>query len=309
MMHDEIITAVARAERRPPAVLQILPRLVTGGVERGTVDMARRWWRMAGARSSPRPAGRWCASSSAPAGPCRAAARVEEPRGDDANAARLARVIVQHRIDIVHARSRAPAWSALAASRRTGARFVTTFHNAYGARSSLKRRYNAVMARGERIIAISEFVARHLVETYGVKRELVTVVPRGVDLVRFDPERMSADRMIDLAREWGLPDGVPVVLLPGRLTRWKGHAVLIEALRRLGRGAIQCLFIGSGSERYRLELEREIARDPPPAPSACLTNAATWRPPICWPTWSCRPRPSPRGSAASSSRRRRWAGR
>jgi glycosyltransferase involved in cell wall biosynthesis len=180
-----------------------------------------------------------------------------------ANAARLARVITEHRIDIVHARSRAPAWSALAASRRTAAHFVTTFHNAYGARTWLKRRYNAVMARGERIIAISDFVARHVVDTYGVSRSRLTVVPRGVDLVRFDPERTSADRMIRLAGEWGLPDGVPVVLLPGRLTRWKGHHVLIDALRRLGRAPLHCVIVGSGSERYRRELERAVARNPP----------------------------------------------
>jgi glycosyltransferase involved in cell wall biosynthesis len=92
----------------------------------------------------------------------------------------------------------------------------------------------------------------------------ITIVPRGVDLVRFDPDRTSADRMIRLATEWGLPDGVPVVLLPGRLTRWKGHLVLIDALRRLGRGPLHCLIIGSGSQRYRSELERDIARNPPP---------------------------------------------
>ena len=264
MMHHEIITAVARAERRPAAVLQVLPRLVTGGVERGTVDMAAalvaHGWRAVVAS-----AGGPMVRELERAGAIHVALPLasKNPVVMYANAARLARVIALHRIDIVHARSRAPAWSALAASRRTGARFVTTFHNAYGARTSLKRRYNAVMARGERIIAISEFVARHVVETYGVKRELVSVVPRGVDLVRFDPERTSADRMIDLAREWGLPDGVPIVLLPGRLTRWKGHHVLVEALRRLGRGAIQCLFVGSGSERYRRELEAQIARDPP----------------------------------------------
>ncbi len=85
-----------------------------------------------------------------------------------ANVARLEALIAREGIDIVHARSRAPAWSAVAAARRAGVHFVTTFHNAYGAATWLKRRYNSVMARGERIIAISDFVARHVIETYGV---------------------------------------------------------------------------------------------------------------------------------------------
>jgi glycosyltransferase involved in cell wall biosynthesis len=263
MSDAEIITADARAERRLPTVLQVLPRLVTGGVERGTVDLA-----------AALAAAGWRALVASAGGPMvreleRAGARhIELPLASKnplvmrANVGRIARVIAEHGVDIVHARSRAPAWSARAAARREGVHFVTTFHNAYGGTSWLKRRYNAVMAGGERVIAISEFVARHVIATYGVNPERVTVVPRGVDVARFDPEHTAPDRFVRLAREWGLPDGVPVVLLPGRLTRWKGHHVLIEALRRLDRAALHCLIVGSGDERYRRELERTIARRP-----------------------------------------------
>ncbi|HXQ50666.1 MAG TPA: glycosyltransferase family 4 protein [Stellaceae bacterium] len=263
MSDAEIITADARAERRQPAVLQVLPRLVTGGVERGTVDLA-----------AALVAEGWTAVVASAGGPMvreleRAGAyHVELPLASknplvmSANVGRLARVIDNYGIDIVHARSRAPAWSARAAAKRAGVRFVTTFHNAYGGASWLKRRYNAVMAGGERVIAISEFVANHVIATYGVPAERVIVVPRGVDLVRFDPEHTAPDRFVRLAREWGLPDGVPVVLLPGRLTRWKGHHVLIEALRLLDRAGLHCLIVGSGDERYRRELERDIARRP-----------------------------------------------
>jgi len=95
-------------------------------------------------------------------------------------------------------------------------------------------------------------------------------VPRGVDTGRFDPERTSADRVIRLAREWGLPDGVPVVMLPGRLTRWKGHDVLIEALRRLDRSALHCVIVGGGRERYRRQLVAAIARHRPPCTMSVL---------------------------------------
>ena len=266
-MNDaETNTASAEAERRPPAVLQVLPALVTGGVERGAVDLA--------AALAARGWGSFIASSGGPMARevDRAGARhIELPLASKnpivmrANVARLAAAIREHGIDIVHARSRAPAWSARAAAERTGARFVTTFHNAYGARTSLKRRYNSVMAAGERVIAISEFVARHAIETYGIAPERIRVVPRGIDTERFDPERIKPDRMIDLARQWGLPDGHPVVMLPGRMTRWKGHEVLIEALRRLGRRELRCLIVGGGGERYRAALEARLRRDPSPS--------------------------------------------
>jgi len=262
---DETIIAAPRAERRAPAVLQVVPRLVTGGVERGTVDLAAAltahgWRAVVASAGGPMVRELERAGATHVALPLAS----KNPLVMHANVSRLAAVIERHGIDIVHVRSRAPAWSAVAAARRTGAHFVTTFHNAYGTETWLKRRYNSVMARGERVIAISGFVADHVAATYGVGPDRLRIVHRGIDLVRFDPERTSAERVIDLARQWGLPDGVPVVMLPGRLARWKGHAVLIDALRRLGRGALHCVIVGGGSERYRRELETEIARDPPP---------------------------------------------
>ena len=117
--------------------------------------------------------------------------------------ARLIEAVRAHRVDLVHARSRAPAWSAYYAARRTGAKFVTTFHGAYKARGELKRWYNGIMARGERVIAISEFIANHVVDHYGCDPARVRMIPRGVDLLRFDPQNVSAERVIQLAREKG----------------------------------------------------------------------------------------------------------
>ncbi|HUH86154.1 MAG TPA: glycosyltransferase, partial [Stellaceae bacterium] len=143
--------------------------------------------------------------------------------------------------------------------RRARCHFVTTFHNAYGGGSWLKRRYNRVMAEGERVIAISRFVAEHAMAVYGVTPEKLRIVERGVDFSRFDPERTSAERVIRLAREWQLPDGVPVVMLPGRLTRWKGQLVLIDAVQRLAERDLCCVVLGSGEQRYRRELLDAIA--------------------------------------------------
>ena len=254
-------TGPAQARSRPPAVLQVLPSLVTGGVERGTVEIAQAL-----------AAAGWQAVVASSGGPLvreieRAGARhvtlplaSKNPLVMRANIGRLAEAIERFTIDIVHARSRAPAWSALWAARRTGRHFVTTFHNAYGAGSRLKHIYNSVMAKGERVIAISEFVGAHVAEVYGVTPDRLRVVPRGVDFTRFAPEHIRAERVVALARQWQLPDGALVVMMPGRLTRWKGQLVLIEALARLGRSDVRCLFMGSGKARYRRELEAEAAR-------------------------------------------------
>jgi glycosyltransferase involved in cell wall biosynthesis len=249
-------------EGRPPAVLQVVPRLVSGGAERGTVELA-------GALT----AAGWTAYVASAGGPlerevARGGARhltlplaSKNPLVMRRNRTALVRAIRRLGIDIVHARSRAPAWSAWAAAGATGRHFVTTFHNAYGARSGLKRWYNSVMARGERVIAISDFVADHAASTYGVGVDRLRTIPRGVDLDIFDPLRIGGQRIASLARQWRLPDGVPTVMLPGRLTRWKGGLDFIAAIAVLGRRDICCVLVGAEQRHgFRRELEAAIER-------------------------------------------------
>jgi glycosyltransferase involved in cell wall biosynthesis len=244
-------------------VLQVLPSLVTGGVERGTVDMAEALVAV-GARAVVASEGGPMTHQLARVGAEHLTLPLasKNPLIMRANIARLAAAIETHRVDIVHARSRAPAWSAIAAARRTGCAFVTTFHGTYGIGNELKRRYNAVMTKGDLVIAISNFIAEHIVGNYGVDPARLRVVPRGVDLELFDPARVSSERIIALARRFRLPDGVPVILLPGRLTRWKGQALLLEALPALAELDFRCLFVGSdqGRKAYRRELEAQIDR-------------------------------------------------
>jgi len=247
---------------RPPAVLQIVPSLVSGGAERGTIDLA-------GALA----AAGWVSYIASSGGPLereviRAGAThlslplaSKNPLVRRRNTATLVGMIRRLGIDIVHARSRAPAWSAWSAARATGAHFVTTFHNAYDAGAALKRRYNSVMAQGERVIAISHFVADYAASVYGVGPDRLRTIPRGVDLDVFDPRRIGAHRIIGLAREWRLPDGAPIVMLPGRLTRWKGGLDFIAAIAATGRRDICCLLVGSEQRRgFRRELETAIER-------------------------------------------------
>ena len=175
------------------------------------------------------------------------------------NALRLARLIRREGIDVVHVRSRAPGWSALGAARRTKTPFVTTFHAPYRISGRAKRLYNSVMARGDRVIAISGFVTRHVREEYGVGDDRLRCIFRGIDMAQFDPAAVGVDRITGLAEYWNLPDGVPVIMLPGRLTRLKGHGVMVDAMARLDRDAV-CVMVGTGSgrERLRRDVEKRI---------------------------------------------------
>jgi glycosyltransferase involved in cell wall biosynthesis len=250
------------SEHRAPRVLQVLPRLVSGGVERGTIEISAALV-AAGWRSYVASAGGKMMHELSRHGGIHLTLPLasKNPIVMRRNAARLAALIKEHGIEIVHARSRAPAWSAWMAARRTGRHFVTTFHNVYGDGTRLRRWYNSVMGRGERVIAISHFVAEHVAAVYGLPPERLRVIQRGVDLSRFDPQRVSPERLIQLAKKWRLPDDRPIVMLPGRLTRWKGQLDLVAAVAALGRRDLLCLLVGSdeGRPAYRQELERTIA--------------------------------------------------
>ena len=246
-----------------PVVLQVLPALVTGGVERGAVDIAAAIVAAGGT-----------AIVASSGGPMvreleRAGARhitlpvhSKNPIVMFRNIGRLIRLIEEHGVNVVHARSRAPAWSAYRAARRANVAFVTTFHGTYGHGSPVKRWYNSVMLKGERVIAISQFIAGHIRDVYGLDDPKVRVIHRGVDLALFSPQAVSAERLIDLAERWRVTEGMPIVMLPGRLTSWKGQGLLIEALARLGRTDIRCLLVGSdqGRHGYRRSLENMIER-------------------------------------------------
>jgi glycosyltransferase involved in cell wall biosynthesis len=247
-------------EARPPAVLQVIPSLVSGGVERGTIEVA-----------SALVAAGWNAYVASAGGPMErelARAGVEHiylplasknPLKIRRNAAALVEIIRRYKIDIVHARSRAPAWSAWRAARKTRRRFVTTFHNAYDESAPLKHWYNSVMARGERVIAISDFVAAHAADRYGIGADRLRTIPRGVDLTLFDASRVNGHRVADLATRWRIADDAAVVMLPGRLTRWKGGLDFIEAVAKLGRRDLCCLLVGAEQRPgFRRELEAAI---------------------------------------------------
>jgi glycosyltransferase involved in cell wall biosynthesis len=234
------------------AILQVLPSLVTGGVERGTVEITRAI-ADAGATALVASAGGRMVPAIERAGGRHITLPLnsKNPLTMWRNASRLATLIGVENIAIVHARSRAPAWSAWWACQRAGAHFLTTYHGTYREDLPFKRRYNAVMAKGERVIAASRFIAGLIAAQHAVDPARIRIIPRGVDPAVFDPAVINGGRIARLAAEWRLPDGAAVALLPGRLTSWKGQAVLIEAVARLARRDVCCVLVGSDQGRWR----------------------------------------------------------
>ena len=234
--------------------MQVLPSLESGGVERGTVEMTQALVQAGGMALVASAGGRMVPQIE------RAGGRhavlplmTKDPLSIWLNARPLRRLIAEAEIKLVHARSRAPGWSAYVAARRAGVPFVTTWHGVYAENFPGKRFYNSVMARGDRVIAISHFVASRLA-ALRVDEQRVRIIPRGVDTAAFDPDRVSGERVHKLAQAWRLPPGAPVVMLPGRLTRWKGAELLLRAVAALPQRDVFCVLVGPG--RLGPEIEK-----------------------------------------------------
>ncbi len=250
--------------RVPPhgsTILQVTPALDAGGVEQTTLDVAEAL-RAAGSRALVASAGGRLERELERRGGVLARMQVQSrnPLIVLANAERLRGLVQRERVDLIHVRSRAPAFSALSAANRTGVPLVATYHGVYAARSPLKRWYNAVMTRGDLVIANSDYTREHVITEHGVDPAKVISIPRGVDLSRFDPAAVSDERVAAMRDAWGIgPDEArPVLLLAGRLTRWKGQALVIEALARLKGRGVEAILILAGDDQGRSDYTNEL---------------------------------------------------
>lgn len=249
-------------------ILQVIPAMESGGAERTTLEMARAIIAAGGRAIVATSGGRMTQDlERAGAGVAILSVQSKNPLVIASNGARLADLIRSENADLIHARSRAPAWSALNAARRTGVAFVTTWHGAYRAGSPWKRFYNSAMARGDLVIANSAFTAETIRAVSDPGNRLI-VIPRGADTAEFDPQQVSAARREAMLEKWAIsPGDGPVLLLPARLTDWKGHDVAIAALGLLAaasptgaRSDLRLIFAGDaqGREGYAASLLRGV---------------------------------------------------
>ena len=248
-------------------VLQVVPRLDAGGSELSTVEISEALTRAGATALVATEGGRLARAVTEGGGEIiELPVASKNPLTMLANVARFARLIREREVSLVHARSRAPAWSALLASRWTGRPFVTTYHGAYGDGGPIKAIYNSVMSRGDRVIANSRFTAELVVARQGATRDRLRVIYRGIDRAVFDPADPSQGSVERLKADWGVPKDAKIVLLAGRLTRLKGQRDLIAAAARVAetRGLDGAVIVMAGDARgrdaYRQELQDLIAR-------------------------------------------------
>lgn len=252
----------------PPdfTLLQVVPELDTGGAEQTTIDIAHAVVRAGGKALVATRGGRMAARLESDGGRlAQMPVQTKNPLVMLGNAARLVDLIRREQVSLVHARSRAPAFSALWAAHATRTPFVATYHGVYNAKTRLKRWYNAVMTRGDLVIANSDFTRDHVLNEHHVDPERIVSIPRGVDLERFNPNWVTPERVDALRRAWNIPPNpnVTTFLLAARLTRIKGHSTVIAAaaqLKAAGQGTFRILLVGDdqGRSAYRAELVAQI---------------------------------------------------
>lgn len=242
------------AEGKPvTTILQIVPELETGGVEKTAVDVARACVER-GYRAIVASQGGRMVEDLARAGGEHVILPLasKNPLTILANALRLARLVRRERVSLIHARSRAPAWSALIAARLTATPFVTTYHGAYNQNGALKGLYNSVMARGDAVIANSRYTADLIAGRHACAGDRIVVIHRGTDVDAFAAAAVSDDRLAALRSAWGISGRERIILQLARLTAWKGQAVTIDAFARLDREAFgDCILILAGDDQGR----------------------------------------------------------
>lgn len=248
-----------RSDKPALRVLQILPALNAGGVERTTVDIVEALI-MEGHKAHVLSAGGRLEKEIKELG-----GRLHTNNIGSKNILTIiSRILVIKKlirdcdINIVHARSRAPAWPAYFASKLTRTPFVTTYHGIYNAKSWPKTIYNSVMARSDAIIANSNFTRDHIIRTHRINSDDITVIHRGVDMALFDPKIIDTEKVTSQRLEWGtLTD--KFIILPGRLTRWKGQLDALEAIAKLPKN-YKLILVGDpqGRQNYVDEIKHKI---------------------------------------------------
>lgn len=255
---------MAKSKAKSPVVLQVLPELEMGGVELGTVQIATAMANQGIKNFVASQGGRLVHElERAKVKHLTLPLKSKNIFKMRENTKVLEKFIKENGINIVHARSRAPAWSAYWAAKAAGVHFVTTFHGTYGLGPlGIKKVYNKVMTYGEKVIAISNHIKNHILKNYKKTPEQnIVLIHRCVDTEKFSPEAVSQERMINKIKEYHIPDDKPVLFLGGRITHWKGQHVLVEALSKMKNRNFYCVIAGDeqGRDDYVKQL-KELAK-------------------------------------------------
>ncbi len=236
---------------RPLTIVQMLPELITGGVERGTLEIGA-YLVKNGHRSIVVSNGGPMVKDLVDNG----SEHITLPVGSKNPRSlmcilKLRKLFIEEKVDIIHLRSRMPAWIGFLAAKtipfKKRPRIVTTFHGVYSI-----NKYSAIMTKGDGIIAISHFIKDHLKEVYGVPDDRVKLIFRGFDSARFHPDKVSQEKIENFKKEWGLTNFMePIIIFPARFSKWKGHSLLLDALEKIKHLQWKSVFVGDFNENFK----------------------------------------------------------
>lgn len=241
-------TSANNLAERPLTVVQVVPDLQPGGTVNHAIEIAEALTRLNHRAVIVSEGGRLQGvAERAGATIIKLPVATKNPSQIVSNAKKLAELSRDLNADVLHAQSRAPAWSCLLAQRISKIPFIATYDGSFSERSPLKRFYNSVMVRGARVIAPGERLAKMIEHRYGTAREKISVVPQAIDFEAFNPANVDPLKRALLANQWGIAPNDRVILLPGRLSRPKAPHILIEAASRLQEAGLKdviCILAG-----------------------------------------------------------------
>lgn len=250
-------TSTGRGDPASPAVLHLLPELDGGPRSRAVIDMAATVTALGARAFVAAPAGRAIVDVQR-AGAIHVLLPLDRdnPMAQRSNATKIEALIREQGVRLVHAHGRAPAWSGARAARKTNVAFVSTFHRPYRPGGLFSGAGAQAMVASDAAVAVSQYVADTVVQRFPMLDGRLQIIPYGVDVERFDPNRVSAERVIQLATQWRLPDGVPVVMA-GEISTRKSAALMVEALARVTARDHYCLMFASPDEIETMQRETE----------------------------------------------------
>ena len=257
--------------KKPLVIMQVLPALNSGGVERGVVDISKAVAEF-GFESIVVSSGGQMVNQffHSKVHHIQLPLASKNPFIIYLNSKKLAKIITKHKVDLVHIRSRSPAWSAYLACKKTGCKMISTIHGSYSTHlvnqwlSKWKLRYNSIMVKPKFIIAVSDFIKNYIYQNYATVENLaekqIEVIHRGVDLNYFCNSKVGKYRIMQIMEQWDVPEDKQIIMLPGRVTSWKGHEFLIDSLAKVQNQNFFCVIVGNsdGHQKFVQRLEQKI---------------------------------------------------
>ena len=242
-------------------VIQVLPALNSGGVERGTLEISeylvKKGWRSVVISSGGKLVNRLTRNGTKH---INLETNTKNPLKWSNLRKKLKNVFEDEKPDIIHVRSRVPAWTAGKVAKKMNIPLISTIHGRHLASSLLKKYYNSASVNADKIIAISDYVKNNILKNNPEKKDIIKVIHRGADIEMFNPENIPTSRIIQISEMLQLPDEVKIIMLPARPSSWKGHEILIKSFSSINNENIICIMPGADDNGHYVTNLRNLAK-------------------------------------------------